>query len=171
MICTRCSSGIDDIDIRPTFCFTNPPIASGLTTTTEPTTTTTNPEGTIQELTCHFEDDKCIWKNDEKTDYKWKEFTGLQGFQAASGPLLDHTNGNTTSRYLAITDILTASNTVSSYVSPELLGTKCVEFWYFFYGTNVRKIWGLKPLKPVNLELIFLLFSARRLFVQPTSAC
>ncbi|XP_046357247.1 MAM and LDL-receptor class A domain-containing protein 1-like isoform X1 [Haliotis rufescens] len=89
---------VDDIDVTH-----EPAEVTGITrptTTTTTTTTTTAPTTTLSttprptlDLSCAFEKDWCVWKQDSLDNYDWRRNKGLSD-DRSSGPSGDHTTGN-----------------------------------------------------------------------------
>lgn len=136
--------GVDDINFLSgnAACNGAPSIAiqsNNLPTTQAPTTLT--PPATIEEYDCDFER-PCRWRFDPmNTEYKW-EVT-----QASSNGLLkpnsDHTyQENGKGNYIGIVSTNNTAKAKALYISPYINGTtstyKCLEFWYYMYGAEVR---------------------------------
>jgi hypothetical protein len=117
-------------------CQFTPQIAAPSTTTTTKTPPTTTPQPSIRYLDCDFES-TCNWKNDAKNaKVNWvirKADSQLSSFSPSS----DHTLGTSQGSYLTLDKQTFISKSISGYESPRMNQTKCLEFWYFNYGTAV----------------------------------
>ncbi len=135
---------MDDISLKTDdgSCVLDPLAATPLdriTTTQSPQTIPTTTEASILELDCNFES-ACSWKNDPTNrDVDWL-------IQSANNPVsnfapdTDHTYafmGSSKGSYLTLDSLLFFRNSIVGYESAYMNGTKCVEFWYYMYGTSV----------------------------------
>jgi hypothetical protein len=104
--------------------------------TTKPPPTTTTPQS-ILELDCDFES-TCKWKNDP-TSNKLVNWIVRSGYTESSSfaPYADHTLNTALGKFLTLDTPTYKSGAIAGYESPFMNGTKCVEFWYYNYGTVV----------------------------------
>ena len=153
--------GIDDIVLTPGsgICNTIPSVAKpqDLTSTTT-LTTTLSTQASNKELSCNFES-VCSWSNGA-TNFNWIVVNGSTAASSFKGPSVDHTL-NTEAGLLLTPNVLPSFTTYSTanYYSPFVSGSKCVEFYYYMYGSEVScniKLYNneidLQILKSIRLE-------------------
>jgi hypothetical protein len=125
-----------DCSLRP---LTAMPSGQQSTTTARPSTTT---EASILELDCDFEKSCAAWKNDPKnTNVNWAVRRANES-QSAYAPLTDRTFkflGASYGSYLTLDTVNLLTFSTVGYESPYMNGTKCIEFWYYIYGTGVHR--------------------------------
>lgn len=127
--------GVDDITLRYSTdaCNFIPEAALIETTTTTRATTTTRPP--LADFDCDFEE-QCSWYNLGTNRFNWT-ITRAENVEPSSlGPTIDHTSGSPQGSYLLAPSNL-STYTTTSFISQYFNGTKCLEFWYYAYGTNV----------------------------------
>lgn len=104
---------------------------------TTSTTTTAAPIPSIKELDCDFES-ACKWSTVRTGDFNFTVVDSATGFNNYGGPNADHSGGVGGGNYLVANTLnLRANFSLGKYESPIMNQTKCVEFWYYMYGTNV----------------------------------
>lgn len=104
------------------------------TTTVSTTTTVTYPS--IAEFDCDFEKN-CSWSNAPTnlfTNWTRKRSTDVSDPNA---PNNDHTYGSNFGNFLTLEKRNYFPQAKVDYISPEMNGTKCIEFWYYMYGIDV----------------------------------
>ncbi|RMZ97804.1 MAM and LDL-receptor class A domain-containing 2-like [Brachionus plicatilis] len=130
---------VDSIDMRSgtVGCTVFPLEAQTQVITTTAATTTTVTYPSIAEFDCDFEK-ACSWSNDPAnlfTNWTAKRAVDIND---SNSPQNDHTF-----TYTKFGTFLTLENrnyfpqAKINYISPEMNGTKCVEFWYYMYGIDV----------------------------------
>lgn len=106
-------------------------------TTDQPTTT----QPSIIELDCDFEESSspCKWfNNPSNSNGNWTVKSGREGTQLSiSAPSGDHTTGTLDGRYLTLQDVYINNSSKVGWHSPNMNGTKCLEFWYYIYASKV----------------------------------
>lgn len=137
-------------------CAFEPAVANPLgSTTPRPTSKPTTPQPSIADLDCDFEGKtKCKWFNDPQNKYTdWKVARASDGIDISGyAPSGDHTTGTLGGYYLAFDDQTFYRSALVGWHSPDMNGTKCLEFWYYMYGTetgtlNVYQKWSTKNQK------------------------
>jgi hypothetical protein len=106
-------------------------------TSTSTLTTTLSTQQSIKELSCNFET-PCSWNNGA-TNFNWIVVNGSTSANSFKGPSVDHSL-NTEAGMLLTPNVLSSFATYSTanYYSPVVSGSKCVEFYYYLYGSEVR---------------------------------
>ena len=133
--------GVDDIILLPTSgtCNTLPTIAvpDNLKPTTTKITTKATTLPPIRELSCNFEV-ACSW-TDSVSSFNWKVVKASTAFSSLKGPNFDHTL-NSENGSLLTPNVLPSLNSyaTANYYSPFSTGSKCIEFYYYMYGPEVR---------------------------------
>lgn len=111
------------------------PTSTRATTTV---TTTTRPPSLL-DFDCHFETPCDPWINDRNNRLNWTIITASEGRELSTyAPDTDHTSSADDGSYLTILNATTTVN--SSYISPRLNETKCLEFWYYMSGSQVGRL-------------------------------
>ena len=130
---------IDDIHFIDGFCSPQPIDAAEYTTSTMTTTTTLSTQSSIIQLDCDFSK-PCSWSNLQTNSFNWTIIKGIDA-NLFEGPSEDHTGGQTDGAYLVADSRFVRTNrSLARYESLPMNKTKCVEFWYYMYGSNVSKI-------------------------------
>ena len=142
--------GVDDIEILSgdRACSGMPTVAilgeDMPASTVAPATTTAQP--TIEEFDCDFEG-PCNWRNGpESKVYSWQV---ARAGGEPKAPTIDHTFQEIgQGSFLAVTTTnATAKKSKATFISPFLNSSissyKCIEFYYYLYGSEVSKLFSL----------------------------
>lgn len=89
----------------------------------------------IHDYDCDFERN-CLWKNTGKT-LNWTVIRASDANKLYNGPDIDHSTQSGDGSYLAILDKPASGASIAYYSSPNMNGTKCLEFFYYIYGSEV----------------------------------
>lgn len=133
---------MDDIRVRfsTNVCRFIPDQALLFSTTGRPTTTvtTTTRPPSLLDFDCHFETPCDQWQNARNNLLNWTIVTVPEAAAISTyAPSADHTLPNTDQgSFLTVLNVTTGSIN-SFYLSPRLNETKCLEFWYYMYGSQV----------------------------------
>ncbi|XP_041365734.1 MAM and LDL-receptor class A domain-containing protein 1-like [Gigantopelta aegis] len=127
---------IDDIVITKYRCF-------GITTSPMPTTALTSPATYPRTaLYCDFELGICNWRQDTSDNFDWTRKTSSTSSQG-TGPLADHTKGNSQGHYMYTEVSGRNANDSARLISPKWSITSrgaCFKFWYFMYGASINRL-------------------------------
>ena len=135
----RSDMAIDDIDFIERECVSDPfetsddPTSTSVSTTT-PTATTVRPRG---EYDCDFEEDFCIWTQDETNRVHWYRAQGQLGTHTPGPIRLDHTLGKPNGWYVfaAFSKAVKANHYGRLTTSKKLTGGggggHCMTFYYY----------------------------------------
>ena len=133
--------GVDDIefDTGSSVCSTIP-LAAGpadYTTRTTSTTTRTTPSS-YGEFDCDFES-PCPWRNSLTNNYfNWTIQKALTSSSFIFSPQKDHTLDSELGSFAGVLSSNYTRYAKSALISPLMNGTRCVEFWYYMYGSEVK---------------------------------
>jgi hypothetical protein len=105
-------------------------------TTTSTIMTTLSTESSIKELSCNFEA-PCSWNN-SISSFNWIVINGSTAASIYNGPDKDHTTNLGYGQFI-IPNVLSniSSYATAEYNSPYMIGSKCIEFYYYMYGAQV----------------------------------
>ncbi|XP_077864144.1 MAM and LDL-receptor class A domain-containing protein 1-like [Saccoglossus kowalevskii] len=130
---------IDDTDLYPGSCNTEPPVI------TRPTDATPEPTQPPSEWDCDFEEgDICTWEQESFPNdlFNWDVQQGDTG-HSNTGPPADHTLGTKNGWYAYIDSFINIANMTANLRSstvPSNSDGRCVTFWYHMYGENVNTL-------------------------------
>ena len=139
--------GVDDIEFATgsSVCRTIPLSAGPIDYTTRTTTSTTRATPSMySEFDCDFES-QCSWRNSPTNSFfNWI----VQSAQSSSSFLFaaqkDHTLNTELGSYAGVFATNFTKNAKGGFISPQMNGTRCVEFWYYMYGSEVSILCNLK---------------------------
>ncbi|CAF0847412.1 unnamed protein product, partial [Rotaria sordida] len=134
---------IDDIDIRDSYCGTNPSMATvTILTTPQTITRPTTPFQIPSIYDCTFEVDFCSWTHLTDGSLNWTRNQGATtSFE--TGPQFDVTTQTNQGWYIYLeTSFPVKLNDTARLQSPSIAGstTKCFQFWYHMYGPDVNRL-------------------------------
>ncbi|UJR31098.1 hypothetical protein I4U23_018606, partial [Adineta vaga] len=138
---------IDDIDIRDSYCGTNPTNAAVSVLTTPATVTRPTTAYQIPSIyDCTFEVDFCSWTHRSDAALNW---TRNQGSTSTfeTGPQFDVTTHTDQGWYIYLeTSSPVILNDTARLQSPSIPGStpKCFEFWYHMHGPDINQttVWS-----------------------------
>jgi hypothetical protein len=105
--------------------------------TAAPTTSFTT-QASIPGLDCDFST-PCFWNNLGNNNFNWTIIAAIDSPELFNGPSQDHNGGSINGGFYLIADtrFVRANKSIGRYESPPMNRTKCVEFWYYMYGSEV----------------------------------
>ena len=130
--------GVDDIIFKVSLSCLFRPLAAlpPKPLSTAPPETTPTTIAPIKELDCDFEI-PCSWFNSpNNTKANWT-ITKASSSQFVGSPQNDHTLENNQGSFLTLDSTNYYPKTTVLFSSPLMNGTKCIEFWYYMYGSEV----------------------------------
>ncbi|CAF0741635.1 unnamed protein product, partial [Brachionus calyciflorus] len=134
--------GVDDLVLKPSSGVCNfAPIEAAVSLTPSPLTTTpilpTTPPH-MKEYDCDFES-KCLWQETNPSNL-YINWIILNATSVSNGPSTDHTLGTDKGSFISPIIKNYSPYTSSSYESPRLNITACLQFWYYMSGSETASL-------------------------------